>query len=182
MFSCLFNHAGRFLFPSLADSNVFGVRFLFYSTARSSDRRCPDGGAVRAQVRGSPLRSQRAGSAASPAARPKEGEACRSCSSPLGALRPSSWYVQRLRNSSLDTAVTETAPRPLPLSRCSKSSKLGLEADPGATCCPTLLGDGSIKEQSCFATHLALLCRLPLSSPLVFQLQPDILEIWVRDT
>ncbi|ELK17328.1 hypothetical protein PAL_GLEAN10018833 [Pteropus alecto] len=82
-------------------------------------------------------------------------------------------YVQRLGNSSLDTAVTETVPRPLPLSRCSEWGKLGVEADPGATCWPTHLGDRRVKEQSCFAIQPALLCLLPLNPTLVFQLQPD---------
>ena len=62
-------------------------------------------------------------------------------------------YVQRRGNSFLDTAVTETAPRPFPLSWCWESGKLGSEADPGATCRPTLLSDGGVKAPSCFAIH-----------------------------
>lgn len=87
--------------------------------------------------------------------------------------------MQRLGSSSLDTAVTETVPGPLPLSRCSEWGKLGVDADSGATCWPTHLRDRRVKEQSCFIIQLAL---LPLNPTLVLQLQPDVLEIWVRDT
>ncbi|XP_029797110.1 alpha-1B adrenergic receptor [Suricata suricatta] len=59
------------------------------------------------------------------------------CGPEPGILPP---YVQRLRNSSLDTAVT--APLSLPLSRCFEPGKFGVEAAPGATCCPPRLSDG----------------------------------------
>nr|KAF6447727.1 hypothetical protein HJG63_012103 [Rousettus aegyptiacus] len=82
-----FKSRRRFQFPPLAASYISGVRFLFSSTARSSDRQSPGGGAVRVQVRGSLLPAQRAGTAASPAVHSKD-EACRGCSSLLGARHP----------------------------------------------------------------------------------------------
>nr|XP_005897584.1 PREDICTED: alpha-1B adrenergic receptor [Bos mutus] len=54
-------------------------------------------------------------------------------------------YVQRLGNSTLDTAVTDTAPGLLLRSRCWERNKLCSEADPGATCRPARLSQRSVK-------------------------------------
>ena len=54
-------------------------------------------------------------------------------------------YVQRLGNSTLDTAVTDTAPGLLLRSRCWERDKLCSEADPGATCRPARLSQRSVK-------------------------------------
>lgn len=54
-------------------------------------------------------------------------------------------YVQRLGNSTLDTAVTDTAPGLLLRSRCWERDKLRGEADPGATCRPARLSERSVK-------------------------------------
>lgn len=89
-----------------------------------------------------------------------------------GILPP---YVQRLGSSSLDTAVTEPAPRPLPLplSRCLAWGMLGVEVDPRATRWPTRLSDGSAKKPGCLAIQLVRPCG---TSPIPPWMQQDSLE------
>ncbi|CAI9170781.1 unnamed protein product [Rangifer tarandus platyrhynchus] len=59
-------------------------------------------------------------------------------------------YVQRLGNSTLDTAVADTAPGLRLRSRCWERDKLGSEADPGATCRPERLSERSVKARNGF--------------------------------
>lgn len=117
-----------------------GFRFLCSRRAGARIAGPPRGRSARPGARLSPALT-----AASPAARSREDEPCRSCRRQEPCVLPP--YVHRLGNSSLDTAVTDTATRPLPLSRGSEWATLGLEADPGATCCPTLLGDAGVKDK-----------------------------------
>lgn len=136
----------------------------------------PGRDAVRAQVRGPLLRALRAGATASPTGSSKKKKktkppgACPRRPEP-GVLSP---YVQRLRNSSLDTAVTKSAARPLPGAGAPSSAA---EADPGAPCCPMRLSDQSVKEPSALQFSLRCWAHSLCAPPLVFQLQPGILEI-----
>ncbi|XP_020932578.1 uncharacterized protein LOC110255245 isoform X4 [Sus scrofa] len=142
---------GRFQVPPFAGALIFGIRFLCFLPLRragitipgrgSSAPRCAEFSCGRPRLTPPSLQLS-AAEMKPPGAAPRR---------PEPGFLPR--YVQRLENSSLDTAVTETALRPLPLSRCSELGELGGEADPGATCCPSRLNHENVKGKNCFAIH-----------------------------